>query len=89
MYFTVRFLKMCMVINKELLVKSKYNTDDNPAIEYVSQLNIIHISPFLDREFVNMYNQDPSEEVKYVIGIMMSLAAIYYFVYEIIKKVLG
>lgn len=80
---------MCININKELLIKSNYDIDDDPSLEYVSQLNIIHVRPFLDREFINMYNQDPSEEVKYVIGIMISLAAIHYFVYEIIKKVFG
>ena len=78
---------MCMTINKELLIKSNDNIDDNPAIEYVSQLNVIHVTPFLDREFVNMYNEDPTEEIKYVIGIMISLAAIYYFVYNTIKSI--
>ncbi len=78
---------MCMPLHKEFYINPQKTVDH--SIQTVSEFNEINTMYFVDREFLNLYNNDPIEEIQYVIGIFMSLAAIYYFVYEIIKKVLG
>ena len=78
---------MCMPLHKELYINPHKKVDN--SIQTVSEFNEINTIHFIDREFLNLYNNDPIEEIQYVIGIFMSLGAIYYFVYEIIKKVLG
>ena len=78
---------MCMPLHKEFYINPQKQVDH--SIQTVSEFNEINTIHFIDREFLNLYNNDPIEEIQYVIGIFMSLGAIYYFVYEIIKKVLG
>ena len=73
--------------DKEYYIKSLDNIDQSTQI--VSEFNEINTMYIIDREFLNLYNSDPIEELQYVIGIFISFAGIYYFVYEIIKKVLG
>ena len=76
-----------MPLHKEYYINPQKKVDH--SIQTISELNEINTRYFVDRELLNLYNNDPIEEIQYVIGIFMSLAAIYYFVYEIIKKVLG
>ena len=78
---------MCMPLHKEYYIKPMENVDQ--ATQSVSEFNEINTMYFVDREFLNIYNSDPIEDLQCVIGIFISLAGIYYFVYEIIKKVLG
>ena len=78
---------MCMPLHREFYINPQKKVDH--SIQTVSDFNEINTIHFIDREFLNLYNNDPIEEIQYVIGIFMSLGAIYYFVYEIIKKVLG
>ena len=78
---------MCMPLHKEYYIKPLDNIDQSTQI--VSEFNEINTMYIIDREFLNLYNSDPIEELQYVIGIFISFAGIYYFVYEIIKKVLG
>jgi len=78
---------MCMPLHKEYYIKPMENVDQ--STQSVSEFNEINTMYFVDREFLNLYNSDPIEDLQYVIGIFISLAGIYYFVYEIIKKVLG
>jgi hypothetical protein len=78
---------MCTSFHKADIIKSQYYNEIDPALEDISQFNDINIIPFIDRDIINMCNQDPIEEVKYVIGIMMSLLAIYYFIYNTIKSI--
>ena len=78
---------MCMPLHKEYYIKPIENVDQ--STQSVSEFNEINTMYFVDREFLNLYNSDPIEDLQYVIGIFISLAGIYYFVYEIIKKVLG
>jgi len=78
---------MCMPLHREFYINPQKKVDH--SIQTVSEFNEINTIHFIDREFLNLYNNDPIEEIQYVIGIFMSLVAIYYFVYEIIKKVLG
>ena len=78
---------MCMPLHKEYYINPQKKVDH--SIQTISELNEINTRYFVDRELLNLYNNDPIEEIQYVIGIFMSLGAIYYFVYEIIKKVLG
>ena len=74
-----------MPLHKEYYIKSLDNIDQSTQI--MSEINTIY---FIDRELLNLYNNNNAfEELQYVIGIFISLAGIYYFVYEIIKKVLG
>jgi len=76
-----------MPLHREFYINPQKKVDH--SIQTVSEFNEINTIHFIDREFLNLYNNDPIEEIQYVIGIFMSLVAIYYFVYEIIKKVLG
>ena len=78
---------MCMPLHKEYYIKPLDNIDQSTQI--VSEFNEINTMYIIDREFLNIYNSDPIEDLQCVIGIFISLASIYYFVYEIIKKVLG
>ena len=78
---------MCMPLHKEFYINPQEKVDH--ATQHISEFNEINTIYFIDREFLNLYNNDPIEEIQYIIGIFMSLGAIYYFVYEIIKKVLG
>lgn len=80
---------MCTSFHKAYIIKSQYYNEIDPVLEDISQINDINIIPFIDIDIINMCNQDLTEEVKYVIGIMMSLAAIYYFVYNTIKSICG
>ena len=78
---------MCMPLHREFYINPQEQADH--ATQSISEFNEINTIYFIDREFLNLYNNDPIEEFQYIIGIFMSLGAIYYFVYEIIKKVLG
>ena len=76
-----------MPLHKEYYIKPLDNIDQSTQI--VSEFNEINTIHFIDSNLLRLYNNDPIEELQYVIGIFISLAGIYYFVYEIIKKVLG
>ena len=76
---------MCMPLHKEYYIKSLDNIDQSTQI--MSEINTIY---FIDRELLNLYNNNNAfEELQYMIGIIISLSAIYYFVYETIKCILG
>lgn len=76
-----------MPLHKDFYINPQERVDH--TTQSISEFNEINTIYFIDREFLNLNNNDPIEEIQYIIGIFMSLAAIYYFVYEIIKKVLG
>ncbi len=78
---------MCMPLHREFYINPQEKVDH--ATQSISEFNEINRIHFIDSNLLELYNNDPIEEFQYIIGIMMSLAAIYYFVYEIIKKVLG
>ncbi len=78
---------MCMPLHKEFYVNPQKRVDH--SIQTVSEFNEINTIHFIDSNLLRLYNNDPIEEFQYIIGIIISLGAIYYFVYEIIKKVLG
>ena len=74
-----------MPLHKEYYIKSLDNIDQSTQI--MSEINTIY---FIDRELLNLYNNNNAfEELQYMIGIIISLSAIYYFVYETIKCILG
>lgn len=57
---------------------------ENNLIDY----NIIHLTTIAFDDQIHLLQQfDIIEEMKYIIGIIMSLASIYYFVSEIFKTV--
>tara|TARA_B100000963_G_scaffold252899_1_gene221614 strand:+ start:4562 stop:4792 length:231 start_codon:yes stop_codon:yes gene_type:complete len=76
-----------MPLHREFYINPQEKVDH--ATQSISEFNEINRIHFIDSNLLELYNNDPIEEFQYIIGIMMSLAAIYYFVYEIIKKVLG
>ena len=78
---------MCMPLHREFYINPQEQVDH--ATQSISEFNEINTIYFIDREFLHLYNNDPIEEIQYIIGIFISLGAIYYFVYEIIKKILG
>ena len=73
-----------MPLHKVYYIKSLDNIDQSTQI--MSEINTIY---FIDRELLNLYNNNAFEELQYMIGIIISLSAIYYFVYETIKCILG
>ena len=80
---------MAILIAKEPMIKTGEVFD--VSMQSVSEFIEIndHI-PIIDPEYLNLlklHNND--HDTYYVAGILISLASIYYFTYEIIKKILG
>lgn len=80
---------MAILIAKESMIETREVLD--LSTQSVSEFNDINDQiPIIDPEYLNLlklHNND--DDTYYVVGILISLATIYYFMYEIIKKVLG
>lgn len=80
---------MAILIAKEPMIKTSEVFD--VSMQSVSEfIEINDQIPIIDPEYLNLlklHNND--HDTYYVAGILISLVSIYYFMYEIIKKVLG
>ena len=78
---------MAILIHRDPMIK---HIDYDNVPQSVSNFNNIpDIITIIDQEYLNIVDIHPNEELQYIVGIMISLVGIYYFVYEIIKKVSG
>lgn len=79
---------MAILIHREPIIKSDDVVD--LSTQTVPEFNEINdYIPILDPECLNVLELGPNDDIIHIIGILISLAGIYYFTYEIIKKVLG
>ena len=79
---------MAILIAKEPMIKTGESFD--LSTQSVSEFNEINDRiPIIDPEYLNLLKLHNNDDTYYVVGTLISLAAIYYFMYEIIKKVLG
>ena len=76
---------MCaeLKMNNQLILLSKQEIEDS-LIEY----DPIYLTTIdFDHPIHLLHQVNTMEEIKYIIGIIMSLASIYYFVTEIVKAI--
>lgn len=80
---------MAILIAKEPMIKTHEVLD--LSTQSVSEFNDINDQiPIIDPEYLNLLKlHNNHDDTYYVLGILISLAGIYYFVCEIIKKVMG
>ena len=80
---------MAILIAKEPIIKTSEVFD--VSMQSVSEfIEINDQIPIIDPEYLNLLKLHSNDhDTYYVAGILISLASIYYFVYEIIKKILG
>ena len=79
---------MAILIHRDPMIKTCEDID--LSTQSVSDFNEINNQiTILDPEYLTLLKLHNSDDVYYIVGTLISLAGIYYFVYEIIKKVIG
>ena len=79
---------MAILIHRDPMIKICEDID--LSTQSVSDFNEINNQiTILDPEYLTLLKLHNSDDVYYILGTLISLAGIYYFVYEIIKKVIG
>lgn len=81
---------MAILIHRDPMIKPNNSDDYDHALQSVSEFNEINQSiPIYDPDCLNILVLSNNDDTYYFIGILISLAGIYYFIHEIIKKVSG
>ena len=79
---------MAILIHRDPMIKICEDID--LSTQPISDFNEINDQiTILDPEYLTLMKLHNSDDVYYILGTLISLAGIYYFVYEIIKKVIG